>query len=147
MHLISLIIIVIVQFILYWRTTDTMAKLSEQVEELKATNADMLSAIEEEKSEVNAKLEELNTQISQLEEKVTELGEVDPDLTDVIDAMKANIEDVKGIVSAPADNTGGTTGGDTGGTTGGDTGTTGGDTTGGDTTGGTTDTGGTDETV
>jgi outer membrane murein-binding lipoprotein Lpp len=83
------------------RLSTKMAKLSEQVEQLRTTNQEMLAAIEAEKAEVTGKLDELSVQVTTLEAKVVELGEVDPDLTDVINSMRANIEQVQGIVATP----------------------------------------------
>lgn len=74
------------------RITKKMAKLSEQVEELRGLHVQLKDTITDEAAELRTKLEAL-------EAKIVELGEADPDLQDMIDEMHASIASVEALVT------------------------------------------------
>jgi outer membrane biosynthesis protein TonB len=79
-----------VQFLLYRRLSNKMAKLSEQVAELVAINEELKATIADEAVELGEK-------IDALEAKIVELGEVDPDLANLIADMRSNIDAVEAL--------------------------------------------------
>lgn len=90
MHPIEIFLIISVQIFLFWRITNKMATISEQVAELLEINAELKETIAEEAIE-------LGTKIDALEAKIIELGEVDPDLTELIADMRSSVEAVEAL--------------------------------------------------